>query len=288
MIRSDNAAYLDSTCFKEGVRETKLALVKETNSGIARDDTGFYKLYVKDVNSRTLRAFIFRIADFLGSGLTLAALKNKPVNITFVPQLYNGQWSLVLESIELWKGAFDFAKFRGTISIDSSMLEETLKELFGDTRLLRAEYRMCSLGSVLQGRVGGFMYLVMAGFRILASWTGLPGVEAEPLLKCYFIGMSALFDHLRDIDKFEIPSSAEAYHIVEGIQAQYKQDPYLYCILDACRSLVGVAKPEHLYAHLIKDAVDFAFAQSELVLKSYALPNGARISLGGDGVLLKY
>ena len=115
-IESDErVGCLDIREFVDGKTFKRLAFVQKVKSGVSVYETGYYTFYVKDVNGNVLAARLFNVKNFIESGFTASLYKNKPVIMEFSSQIYNGQWSLVVDKIDLWTGDFPFARFRGSV-----------------------------------------------------------------------------------------------------------------------------------------------------------------------------
>ena len=87
----------------------------------------------------------------------------------------------------------------------------------------------------------------------------------------------------------------KVFEVINSIHFQYPESPYLNEITDTVLALTGLAKPQHIYSHLIYNTVKQAENMLELIYKNQAMPMGSTAVLAqsnynsGDTItLLKY
>lgn len=279
--------YLDTTKLADGIRYRKVCLVVGNGAGISTLEKGFFKFYVKDVNSNIVRAMQFNIAEYIDSGFTALAFKNKPVEIDFIAQVYNGSWSLILKEITEWTDEFDYSIFRGSVACDSAWLKKLATGVFGSDETVTMDYSTSSLYSICGGRCGGYLKLVDSAARSLLNYKDMPTVNLNELLASYFYAMEVYFLYLKKKNEFQIIDQSLVYDMLGVMGQKVADSPFRFQILDACRSLLDNTKPQHLYAHLIYSTVKATEESFSLIHKNAGMPLGASSSIVG-GELIRY
>ncbi|MBS6773478.1 MAG: hypothetical protein KH239_00005 [Eubacterium sp.] len=87
---------LDINTLEDGKEYDKVCYLLNYKAGLTKQDKGFYTFYVKDKNANVVAARMFDIKDYVDEGFTAMLMKSKAVKISFVAQIWNGSWSLVV------------------------------------------------------------------------------------------------------------------------------------------------------------------------------------------------
>lgn len=280
---------LDILQLKEGETYTRLCYVTGIKSGLTKMEKGFFTFYVKDKNANIIAARLFNIADFIHSGFVANAFVDKPVKLTFMAQKYNGGWSLVIEEIELWTGDFDYSSFIGQVEC----VDDTLKSILGliyenevDIQSTLDLYRTKRFDSVCGGRVGGFLLLAEHTAAALLRLYDFDFMDKN-LLKTYLISISAYYDYLTIVEKYPIIQMSEVLKLFNKVSVMNKDVDCLEEVLDTCRALFNLGKPQHLYSHLITNAINNNIKMYDMLYRYNSMPAGCTTYIGGE-TLLRY
>lgn len=275
---------LDITQLEDGSEYEKICYLFNYKSGITKFDKGFYTFYVKDVNGNMLPAQLFNLEDYVNEGFKALLMKDKPVKIRFISQIYNGSWSLIIREIESWDGEFDYAKYLGVAEYVSDVVEDKYKQLFNKN--ISPEYYSQYFPEICDGRVGGFISLLEKSFMKLYSYS-YKDLDCENLLKCFFISIDAYFNYLKLKKTCSVVATNEMLDILDSIKFEYGDYSYLKEVLDTSMCLFGIVKPQHIYSHLICDIVMQTNEHLSLIYKNRILPFGSSINTDGR-ILIKY
>lgn len=279
--------YLDMRGIQEYVPLKAVAYLTDGKAGLTKMDSGFVTFYLKDVNANTVVGRMFDVKDFLVSGVNIAMLKKKPVQISFVAQSFNGSISLIVDSLEVYTGKFDYNKFIGEIKYDVSAAVETGRELFGRDWDIPAVWKHASFEEFGKGRIGGFVKVFEIAFGTLSMFTGLSSVSREEFIQTFYNSMKEYFNLLTFRAKMDNLQSLTIHDMLHELCRAYGEEEKLL-IADTVKALAGLSKPLHLYSHLICLAVGSARQAVDLSIMYETLPTGSKISLGGGADLLKY
>ena len=234
-----------------------------------------------------ITARLFDVSDFAACGLTSNAFKGKPVNIKFIGQLFNGNMQLVLTSIEVFTGEFDFARFIGKIECDTSSIIQVGKNCFGAHWELPAGYTYFSCDQIGKGRVGAFLKVFDLALATLVAYCDIDTIDEKELFTTLFCSMDEYYNLLRNKQTYADISSILVYDSIAKISAKYDHLNEKLLIVDTVRALVGFDKPIGLIPKLICSAVKSASANLNLIFAYNVLPVGASTNIGGE-ILSKY
>lgn len=284
VVNTENE-YLDITELVEGVHYEKLCYVTNSTSGVTKLDKGYFTFFVKDKNANVIRAQLFDVKDFIESGFMAKFFINKPVKLNFLSQMYNGQWSLIIKEISLWEGDFDYQAFRGSVVCDATRLKSVAGKVVGENYLIPAEYSTVSLPTICAGRCGGYIKLMDSVLTELYNYKNLPSVDISCLLEAFFYTMDVYYDYLLKLNKFSIIPSSELFDLLKVLDSKIAKNPHRLEISEACRSIVGLVSPQHLYAHLICTSVKKYEEMFNLVYTNATLTKGSLVEVGGVALL---
>lgn len=282
-----NDNYLDISVLEEGKRYTKVALVTNTTSGITKYDSNFFTFMIKDINANTVRAQLFNVANAIEKGFTSIFLRGKPVTITFITQIYNGQLSLILEDISLYTDNFDYSLFIGRVNVNADRLKLLAKQLTNDEVIISLNFANTSLSFLCGGKCGGFLKLFDSTIKALYAYADFPGININDLLKVCLYTMPVYFDYLEMKDKFPIINQDSLFSLLHSLEASTSKNPLQYQITDTARALLEVTRPQHIYSHLIVKAVKSLEEQFNLITINNTLTKGT-LTRVGDSELIRY
>ena len=243
---------LDINTLEDGKEYDKICYLLNYKAGLTKQDKGFYTFYVKDKNANVVAARMFDIKDYVDEGFTAMLMKSKAVKISFVAQIWNGSWSLVVKNIEIWNGNFSYENYIGKAEYSVDALEAVYESLF--SQAINPEYYSEFFPSLCGGRIGGFISVLEKSFTQLYSYQ-LQSLNVQDLHRCFFICMDAYFNYLKLEKHFGIVPSQKVFEVINSIHFQYPESPYLNEITDTVLALTGLAKPQHIYSHLIYNTV---------------------------------
>lgn len=275
---------LNVLSLEENTEYCKLCFLYDYRSGVTKMDKGFFTFFVKDENGNTLPARMFDLSQFQDDGFKVMLMKSHPVELHFIAQIFNGEWSLIVKSIELWDGYFDYEKFLGRASWSGEVSDVWSQSL---EKPYNAKFETENFYSVCGGRVGGFASLLEKSWEHLRAYRN-EELEFTDLQRCFFICMDSYFKLLQCGKKFEIVPLQEKLKIVEGMSFEFENDTCLNEAITSFMALAEMGKPEHLFNHLIYDAVKNSQRHLDLIYKNQILPFGARVMGPSSQILVKY
>lgn len=276
--------YLDITELQEGLTYDRVALVTSADPGLTKQNSGFARFFLKDVNSNVVCARLFDVRDFATCGVQLTSFRNKPVKLKFIAQEFNGSMSLIIdgsEGISLWDGEFDTAKFVGRINYDLTNILAVGKSIFGDDWVPNPEWETASIDSIGQGRVGAFMRVFDMSLAKLMGFTGISGVQTKDLMKTFYVAIEALFNAKKNINRYGVLEPVKSFDHLVFLNQKYNSDELRGVLLDTVKSIMGLGKPTHLYSHLVLRAINGSINDLELVLRNNAMVLGTSTIVGG-------
>ena len=263
---------LDINTLEDGKEYEKICYLLNYKAGLTKQDKGFYTFYVKDKNANVIAARMFDPKDYVDAGFTAMLMRSKAVKINFVAQIWNGSWSLVVSDIRLWTGEFNYEGYIGKAEYTVDALEAIYGSLF--SQALNPEYYSEFFPDLCDGRIGGFISVLEKSFTQLYSFK-VESLNVKDLHRCFFVAMDAYFNFLRLKKSYGIVPSQKVFEIVNSIHFQYPESPYLNEITDTVLALTGLAKPQHIYSHLICEVVNQTRELLTLIYKNQAMPNGS-------------
>lgn len=262
----------------EGVETTAVCLVTKVTAGLTKIETGFFTFYVKDVNANVIAARMFDVGDYIKSGFIAKAFENKPVKITFIPQIFNGSWSLIVKEITSYKGDFDYESFRGVVKVNSAVVENKFELVFPD-KLLNPDYYSISFSSVCNGKCGGFLKLINAVARDLENYDNIDGVTDKDKYLVFFYTVKAYFTLLKKKEEFEIVNQTDLCNVLLRIDQETQDFSMHSQIMDSCRAILGFGEPQHILSHVIYDSIMSENYRFALIEKNNSLAKGSTVKV---------
>lgn len=276
--QSEHTKELNIRTLTEGLETTAICLVTRVTAGLTKIEKGFFTFYVKDVNANVIAARMFDIADYIKNGFKAKAFENKPVKITFIPQIFNGSWSLIVKEITRYGGDFDYESFRGVIKVNTALIENKYELVFpGES--LNPEYTTVSFCSICSGKCGGFIKLISAVARSLENYDNIDGITDRDKYKVFFFTVKAYYALLKKKEEFEIINQTDLFNVLLNIEQETVGDPMHSQIMDSCRAVLGFGEPQHILSHIINDLIQSENYTFALIEKNNSLAKGATIRI---------
>lgn len=276
-VMEESVNYLNLKKIREYKEDEYVAYVHDVSIGETRYNDGFVKFFLKDCNSNIVIARLFNVEDFMLSGVNAAAFKHKPVIFRGIAQVFNGSISIVISGktgIKVYDGDFDYSKFIGKLEVDLSDLEKAASSLGFS---LPNQWFTVPLGNLACGKVGGFAKIVEVSHNCLKTF-----LEGEPqLLPIFLVTMDYWHRYLKSKQNTEVFDYLDSYDYAMQINTRFADDDNKMIYLDAFNAVIGAKKPRHLFAHLIKNAVDFAISNVSLQIKFDSQVLATTCSVGG-------
>ena len=288
---SVESGYLRFSDLVEGMAYSKIAYVLNSNAGISKTNSGFAKFFLKDVDANVLSAYLFDVKDFVFSGLKISQFKGKAVRVNFVPQVFNGGYSLIIDGktgIQEYTGEFDRKRFVGEIKYSTHTVMELGALVFGKEWELPPEYRAGIFVDIGHGRAGAFLKMAeIAADTLVAYNTVFNKDDFIVLLKVFFAVLETEYKVLTCKQNSELLEDVSIFSVFESLNKKYREDVHFNIILDAVKCVCGYGGGKSIYSHLVTGAVRQAKSGVDLVLVNNSLIVGAVAKTGGVD-LLKY
>lgn len=275
---------LDLDKLEENKEYVLLAYLLNYKTGMTVYEKGYYTFYVKDVNANVVSAKLFGVDKFLEEGFKAMIMKDKPVKIDFTAQIYNGLWSLIVHDIELWEGPFDYNNFIGRAEYREDIIEYAYQKCMSAD--IPREYFAEYFPEICDGRIGGFLSLLEKSFTKLYVYQ-FEFLDSGSFQKCFFISMHSYFQYLMLKKRYSIVPTKNIFQIINSVNLEYHDTDFIDELMETVLSLCGLAKPQHLWSHLICDTVKQTEEHLKLIYKNQTLPFGSSIKIDGK-MLTRY
>lgn len=245
----DNRNYLCEEDLKE-IKLKKICYVVDYSAGTSKLKEGFYRLLVKSVDGLTLSAMVFNPIDFINRGLDIAYLKNKFISIGGYPQVYNGKYSIIVETVDIVDSSIISNEVRmnflGSIP-DIDDIFETMSSLFGKYNLKLPEvYKYSTYSSIYSGRVGGYV-------KFISNWLCSLGVYfdeyGEDLIKLFYYSVIYYNKLLARKAELDVITARDRFDIIRGIPTNISEVSYV--LEDVLMSIFDLSTPEHILSHIL-------------------------------------
>jgi hypothetical protein len=290
LTKKIDSEYLDARNVNFAGSNTALAYLIGASGATARNDTGFVRFHLKDINGLVVHAVMFNVVDLLDKGFSFSLMKKKPVRVTFTAGEYMGGLSLVVSNISVWEGEFDYGKFMGRLENAGQILEDlytSVNEKYEVNFKFPASYVNDSYLSICSGLGGGYVKYIEMVIKGLDGLSGTPGVVMKDLVMCTFFCLGTYAKYLEMREKLDVVLKHEiiskAYTTAQALTDERLKN---ICV-DASTALAGLGKPQHLYANIIYGLMT---TNEKLLQYSYMYPlimDGSTRSIGDD-LLSKY
>lgn len=261
--------YLDYTKLDYRNQTTSLAYLLDARVGFSEKVGGFYVFYFKDVNGVTITGRMFDVERLNSDSYTLSTLKRKPVMFTHTSQIFNGAPSLIVTSLEVFNGEFDYVRFLGEIPSakeDLKYANDLVSKYVGNT--FPVSWETESYLDVCNGRSGGLAKLTSTVLKNLSNYENTPGVVFKDLLTAVYVTLVAYKKYLVIESTVEVPMRNQLLEIIYNSTANLDVR-MRNVVADCCSAVMGLGAPEHLYSHIIHNTLE---SSKRLLNFSYEYP----------------
>lgn len=279
-----NTKDLDLNDLVENDEYVRRALVVGHKSGVTALEKGFFTFYLKDRNGNLIAGRSFDVKNFIESGFDAASFKNKLVTIDFKAQIFNGSWSLIVNSIKIADDQSGYENFVGKIEVGGvEFVEKLFTTILGRNYQIPVNYLTESVTSVGQGKSGGIGLLFVLSSKILANYRSLPTVDAKVLFEIFDVAFRKYCTYLKMKDELDVISNSVIIDLLTSVRNQFSDNVEL--AIDCTASLMGLTQPQHLYSHLICSTVTNTLRIMDLASKNSTLPLGSNAFYKGVNLL---
>lgn len=290
LVKVEDSKYLDYSKLDYKNEKESIAYLIDAKIGNSEKVGTFFTFYLRDVNGFTIVGRMFDVSHFSKQGYVLSAFKRKPVILKHTSQVFNGSPSLIITSIDFYKGEFEYDKFLGAINTsqeDLDYCQQTLERVVGDSSLtFPSSWITDSYIDVCSGRSGGVAKLGATVLRSLSNFENTPGVDFKELVICTWATLTAYAKYLHIVSVMDVPMKNQLLDIIYTTVANL--DVRLKNIsVDCCSAVMEFGEPQHLYSHLISKTLEDS---KELLNFSFEFPlvvEGSTKKVG-DKLLSRY
>ena len=288
---TNDSIYLDLPTLEVGQEYVKAGYLYNVKAGTSVMQSGYYTLYFKDVKGNVVVGRLFNVVDFENSGLDILALKNKAVQIQFVVDVYNGSPSLIVSSISLYNGMFDYGSFIGKVDrVEEKFMwcEATFRKLLDDNSYsLPQEYKTKSIASIYDGRCGGYVKVLEIVLSNIIAYQDVVGVDIYALGRIFKTVHQEYFRYLDKVNDLDFVTNSLKFQTINRIRLSSERTDETIIAEDILGALIGLNEPESISSVLIVDLVKGALNKLSLASIYSSMIVGASKKVG-DVVLLKY
>lgn len=280
----DNAKDLDINTLTENEECVRRALMTGSKAGLTALEKGFFTFYFKDKNGNLIVGRKFDVKDFIEVGFDVAALKNKLVTIDFKAQIYNGSWSLIINSIHVADDQTGFENFVGKIEVPGvDYVEKLFSTTLGHEYKMPVFYLTESVATIGQGRSGGAGLAFVLASKTLANYRTLPSVDIKVLFEMFDTAFQKYYTYLKMKNELDVIANSVIVDILTSVRNQFNDNTEL--VIDCASSLMGLTQPQHLYSHMICNAVNNALKVIDMAYINNSLPLGSSTFYKGVNLL---
>jgi hypothetical protein len=279
--------YLDMGDLFEGNSYRKVAYLCGAKSGTTALNNGFFTFYLKDKNSNILTARLFDIAEFVKAGYSVANMTNRAVEISFTANVFNNQWSLIVDTIKPYNGEFDYDLFIGRVDVMSKdWALDLMKKVEGEGYEFPDFFESYRLADMCDGRSNGILFTFIAGLKALQMCSGMPNIKMSDLIKVYGEAFKLFVATKLDMQETGFMLNSDIVESLTKFSRLLDGNNLKEEIMDTIIGLLG-GKPQHLYSHIITKVVKDVMDCCQKSYQYTSMTAGATAFIGGDE-LLKY
>lgn len=259
-----------------------IGYVVGVSSAISRQDTPYYKLFIKTIEGVTYPCMIFDLLKPLQAGLPILSLKKH--FIQFSGHVSGAPFnSIVIDPSSVillnHSDVADAASFIGLTSNMDEMYSE-INSVFTKYNLapLSNVYRSSSYGCVRNGVVGAFVELIDLWLCQILNFTrAYPSEDEKTILTCFYNVITLYSRYLDRIDILDFFTGSDKLKILE-IANNIKDEFIRRVTVDALNAIILVnnekCSPEHLFSHIIVNSFRCVTQTLEASIKWETLPEG--------------
>lgn len=276
----DQEKYLNLKTLELNKGYTKIAYVQDVREKTDRLNQGFFLFYLKDVNGDMITSRLFGVRSFVETGKLARMLKGQAVTVKFETQEFNGSLSIVLTSIDIYTGDFEFEKFIGKVN-NLPAITSYLSHI-EDIDLMS-----CSrLTEFYNGKVGGFALFAYLVSKQVRAYEVSDLADVKLLENTVDGLLPLLFSYYRKlevqpvIDPTELIMDANASIMVSSLvmDTSVLVNVYLSCC--------GLCQPQFVESMIIYDIVNNVLNTMKIASISSTMTKGSLKQLE-DGRILK-
>lgn len=280
---------LDITTLELGHEYIKICYLHHVKEGRTEGtNSGFFRLYLKDVNGNVIIGRMFNVASYEEKGLVILALKGKPVKVHFRVDAYNGSLNLIVNSIEYYDGVFEYASFIGKYDGTNRSYDFALnafKKLTNQNAELPITYKTVSLRSVYDGRVGAYTFILEKVLLNIIALKEIPGINMKQMAEIFYVVQDVYYQYLKRVEDLELVPLAEKLKFVNKISTTGTGDNALIAT-EVFSALIDLGNAETLVGIILYDYINETIKHLNLLCIHQTMVTGIR-EVGGQQ-LVKY
>lgn len=232
----------------------KVGYLYNFREGTAISEKGFFTLYIKDINGKVVIGRLFNVENFKEKGLTMQALKGKPVKINFHTQSYNGSLSLIINILDIYTDAFDYGSFIGKVDGVEDFFaytEDVISKLTDRDIKLPSVYRTKSLRYVYDGRAGGYTKLLQMVVSNVISYDSIIGLDRAEIANTIAYLQEIYYKYLEQIEDIDFITKSMKMKILYDAQIKMEKVDVGAYVIDSLTALLDLGEPESLAGLLV-------------------------------------
>lgn len=229
---------------------SRICYVVNQGSGISKIEKGFYRLTVKTCDGLSVPAMIFDLKDFINSGLDVAALVGKFIEIQGTTSTWGYSYSIIVDKIFLIDQdcVEDKDLFLGKTEDVDLLLQQcagAFKNL--DNCSVPSIYRIGSYPSIYNGEVGGYVKFIWKWIYQCMVYSNDMGSEFLSTLYYTIIYYGRYLDRVNSSDIITCRDKIDLLKSIPTIEGSSVNS----VVFDAMQAILGLGEPEHLFAHVV-------------------------------------
>lgn len=290
--RTDNLDnLLDITTLELGSEYVKICYLHHVKEGRTEGtNSGFFRMYLKDVNGNVIVARLFNVASYEEKGLVILALKGKPVKVHFRVDAYNGSLNLIVNSVEYYDGVFEYASFIGKYEGTNRSYDFALNAFrkllsSNENRELPMIYKTSSLRSIYEGRVGAYTFILEKVLLNIIALKEIPSINMNQMAEIFYMVQDVYYQYLKRVEDLDLVPLAEKLKFVSKFSTMGAGDNTLIAT-EVFSALIGLGKAETLVGIMLYDYINETIKHLNLLCIHQTMVSGIR-EVGGQQ-LVKY
>lgn len=237
------------------IRVKKVCYVNRVDYAISKNDLGYYKLFIKTVDNVTITAFIFYDSNvnFIEKGNDIKALQSKFILLDCTPRLWNvsGRYSLMVHGIDLidQNSVTNKGDYLGQISNLDDLFDGIQKPFSAlEGKVFPFYFKTKAFKNIENGAIGGY---VKFSWNVIYSLMVYVKDLNTDFLKVLYYTILYYEYYLERGEETGDFSTFDKVYIIKKISGEPTVDDI---VIDTMSSILGLGKPEHLYANIIYNA----------------------------------
>lgn len=276
--------YMSESDLSKDSEVSKICYVINKRYGQTWTKDGFYKLLLKTIDDVTFNGMIFNLSNFISIGLDMNKIIGKFIRITGQPQIYNGKYSFIIEKIEIVEQEEIpreiKSAFVGTVENLDQFYDDCNKLFQSIGKVFPVDLKFKSYGSIYNGKVGGFLKLLSDWSFMVMSCADSYG---DSIIK-YLVETSLIYRNYLDmLSETNVITTGDKTKIIVESSA----NGFSPISIDAIQGILGLGKPEHLFANIIVECFNTCLKISNMKSDWKSIPMGG-VLLSKDYCLKKY